>query len=130
MAQRHQSKEIPPKISGIPVVERGPCYNCDEKYSPQHRWKDQKLYLLDGNTIDENKHEEDNPEISMHSLAGINSPQTIRVQGYIKKQSVTILIYSGSIDNFIDHNITKQVELHIYPCENFEIMIVNGGKLA
>ncbi|KAL4192431.1 hypothetical protein AMTRI_Chr06g194200 [Amborella trichopoda] len=144
MAQRRQSKGIPPKISGVPVVEycstnqrreRGLCYNCNEKYSPQRR-KNQKLYLLDGDTIDENQveeeggdppgHAEDNPEIVMHALAGINSPQTMRVQGYIKKQSDTKLIDSSGTRNFI----TKQVDLYVYPCENFEVMIANGEKLA
>ncbi|KAL4199246.1 hypothetical protein AMTRI_Chr03g143980 [Amborella trichopoda] len=134
MAQLRQCNGIPPNISRIlvvgtptqrtsPLIKRGNVTIAMKKIALN-------IDVLDGDTMDENKleeeggdpleHEEDNPEISIHALARINLPQTMRVQGYIKKYT----------HNFIDPNITKQVELYIYPCENLKVMIANGGKLA
>ena len=36
------------------------------------------------------------PSISCHALAGISNPQTLNIEGYIKKKNVTVLIDSGS----------------------------------
>jgi hypothetical protein len=46
--------------------------------------------------------EETTPTISCHALEGINTPQTLKIEGYIKKKKVTMLIDSGSIHNFIN----------------------------
>lgn len=32
--------------------EKGFCYNCDEKYLAGHRCKTRRLYLLDGNEVE------------------------------------------------------------------------------
>ena len=50
---------------------------------------------------------EDQPEISLHALAGVTTPQTMRVKGFFKKLPLTILIDFGSTHNFIDPRITK-----------------------
>ena len=73
--------------------------------------------------------QDDQPEISLHALAGVTAPQTMRVHGYFKKLPFTILIYSGSTHNFIDPRITKQVDCFFHPCSNFEVMISNWGTL-
>eukprot|EP00253_Pinus_taeda_P023907 PITA_23907 len=43
-----------------------------------------------------------NPTISCNALAGITTPQTIKIEGQIKKKKVIVLIDSGSTHNFID----------------------------
>ena len=50
-----------------------------------------------------------NPNISRNSLAGIATPQTLKIEGNIKKKNVIVLIDSGSTDNFIHCNITKEL---------------------
>ena len=84
--------------------EKGICYNCDEKFSRGHRCVQQKIYLLDvdsplaseigeevSDTMDDPvdtqelptdpPYQDDQPEISLHALAGVTSPQTMRVRG-------------------------------------------------
>ena len=40
--------------------------------------------------IEEATSEEITPTISCHALAGISTPQTLNIEGYIKKKKVTI----------------------------------------
>ena len=47
------------------------------------------------------------PTISCHALAGISTPQTLKIEGYIKKKKVTVLIDSGSTHNFIHCKLAK-----------------------
>ena len=71
--------------------------------------------------------QDDQPEISLHALAGVTAPQIMQVRGYFKKLPLTILIDSGSTHNFIDPWIAKQADCFIHPCSNFEVMVANGG---
>lgn len=105
--------------------DKGLCYNCDDKYSPGHRCKMQRLYLLDDSGTEdecgsqeiestqeevENLNEsetEETPEISLHAMAGTTSPQTMRLRGHLGRQPVVILIDSGSTHNFIDPTASK-----------------------
>ena len=50
---------------------------------------------------------EDQPEISLHALARVTTPQTMRVRGFFKKLPLTILIDSGSTHNFTDLRIAN-----------------------
>ena len=89
---------------------RGLYYNCDEKYAPDHRCKEQKLFQIDMTTqaLTEDTTTEDTlelqiedtntptqgdiklnfpheePLISLHALSGISTPQTLKLVGYIK----------------------------------------------
>ena len=49
--------------------------------------------------------EEITPTISCNALAGITKPQTLKIEGYIKKKKVIVLIDSGSTHNFIHSKI-------------------------
>eukprot|EP00253_Pinus_taeda_P033501 PITA_33501 len=78
--------------------KQGLCYYCDEKYSPGHKCKEPKFFQIDAThhnsseeapPIEEPKgEEEDNqkdnvpeePVISLHALAGISSPQTLKIR--------------------------------------------------
>ena len=74
--------------------------------------------------------QDDQPEISLHALARVTAPQTMRVRGYFKKLPLMILIDSGSTHNFINPQIAKQADYFIHPCSNFEVMVSNGGTLT
>jgi hypothetical protein len=39
--------------------------------------------------------------LSCNALAGISTPQTLKIEGCIKKKKVIVLIDSGSTHNFI-----------------------------
>eukprot|EP00253_Pinus_taeda_P024406 PITA_24406 len=96
---------------------KGLCYSCDNKYTKGHKCAEKKLFYIDCEEEEEKEqetskeediHEEQtlekeemNPTISCNALAGITSPQTIKIEGHIKKKKVIVLIDSGSAHNFI-----------------------------
>jgi hypothetical protein len=82
---------------------KGLCYNCDEKYFPRHKCKEQKLFMPISEDVAEEEVETpvaelpkttdiippyDPPEvesiISLNALTGFYSPQTLKLIGYIK----------------------------------------------
>ena len=68
-----------------------------------------------------------NPEKSCSALVGITTPQTLNIEGYIKKKKVIVLIYSGSTHNFIHCKIAKELNCFLYPAPECQVMIANGG---
>lgn len=136
---------VPPikKLSSSEMKERrdkGLCYNCDDKYSPGHRCKTQRLYLLDGAPVENDETEEetgdsqlvrteDFPEISLHAISGTLNPQTMRLKGTIGKHSVVVLVDSGSAHNFIDLMTARKTGVNIRREGTMEVMVANGDKL-
>jgi hypothetical protein len=56
-----------------------------------------------------------------------NTPQTLKLIGYIKHRKVIIMIDSGSTHNFIHHRIAQETHCYIHVVNNFQIMIANDG---
>jgi hypothetical protein len=126
---------------------KGLCYNCDEIYFPGHKCKEQKKFMV----ISEDVYDEDvevspevvlpptddikppfdppevEPLISLHTLIGFSSPQTLKLIGYIKHRKVIILIDSGRTHNFIHLLLAQEVNCYIRVVNNFQIMIANGS---
>jgi hypothetical protein len=71
--------------------------------------------------------EEIAPIISCHALADIGTPQTLKIEGCIKKKDVTLLIDSGSNHNFNNYKLAKFLNFIVFPTPEFEVMIANGG---
>ena len=134
------------------MVERqlkGLCYNCDEKYFPGNKCKEQNIFMA----ISEDVLEEDvedpivstSPEpndmtppldppkvelvISLNALTGFSSPQTLKLIGYIKHRKVIIHVDSGRTHNFIHRCISQETNCYICVVNNFQIMIANGGSM-
>jgi hypothetical protein len=128
---------------------KGLCYNCDDKYFRGHKCKEQKFFM----DILEDVSKEDveaplvlvspeptditppsdppevEPVISLNSLTGFFSPQTLKLIGYIKHRKVIILVDSGRTHNFIHRRIAQETNFYIRSVNNFQIMIVNGGSM-
>ena len=64
--------------------------------------------------------------ILCNALAGINTPQTLKIEGYIKKKKVIVLIDSDSTHNFIHHKLAKDLNGFVYPAPEFQVMIADG----
>jgi hypothetical protein len=62
-------------------------------------------------------------------LAGINTPQTLNIKGYIKNKKVIVLIDSGSTYNFIHYKLTKDLNCFAYLVPEFQVMIADGGTI-
>ncbi len=108
--------------------EKGLCYSCDRKYTKVRKCIENKLFYInceeegkkEQETLkEEDIHQEPTPEkeemnltISCNALAGITSPQTLKIKGYIKKKKLIMLIDSGSTHNFIHCKIAKELKMN------------------
>eukprot|EP00253_Pinus_taeda_P033815 PITA_33815 len=130
------------KMSPIEMAKRrkqGLCYYCDEKYSPGHKCKEPKFFQIDATNYSSSEEdppleepevvEEDNqkdnvpdePVISLHDLAGISSPQTLKIRGFIKHRLVVVLIDSGSTHNFIHQKVVEAAHCFVRAFSNFQV---------
>jgi hypothetical protein len=124
--------------------EKGLCFNCDSKYSKGHKCGEKKLFYIDCEEEEEQEQEQEpsqdenveaisseelTPTISCNALAGISTPQTLKIEGYIKKKKVIVLIDSGSTHNFIHYKLAKALNCFVYPAPEFQVMIADGGTI-
>ena len=113
------------------------CFNCDSKYTKGHQCNKNKLFYIDceegepkeeevsqeeatSEEIEKVTSEEITPTIYCHALSGINTPQTLKIEGYIKNKKVTVLIDFGSTRNFIHCNVAKDLNCFVYLHQNFK----------
>ena len=77
--------------------EKGLCFNCDSKYSKGHMCGEKKLFYIECEEEEEQEPSQDEnvqgisseeltPVISCNALDGISTPQTLKIEGYIKKK--------------------------------------------
>jgi hypothetical protein len=122
--------------------EKGLCFNCDSKYSKGHKCGEKKLFHIDCEEEEEQEQEpsqdenveailseELTPMISCNALNGISTPQTLKIEGYIKKKKVIVLIDSSSTHNFIHYKLAKALNCFVYPVPEFQVMIADGGTI-
>ena len=53
--------------------------------------------------------------ISCNALVGVTTPQTLKIEGHIKKKNLIVLIESGSTHNFINCKVAKELNCFLYP---------------
>ena len=69
------------------------------------------------------------PTISCNALAGITTPQTLKIEGHIKKKKVIVLIDLGSKYNFIHCKVAKELDCFLYLAPECHVMVENGGTI-
>jgi hypothetical protein len=120
--------------------EKGLCFNCDSKYNKGHKCGEKKLFYIDCEEEEEQEpsqhekveaisSEELTPTISCNALARISTPQALKIEGYIKKKKVIVLIDSSSTHNFIHYKLAKDVNCFVYLAPEFQVMIADGGTI-
>ena len=62
-------------------------------------------------------------------MDGISTPQTLNIEGYIKKKKEIVLIDFGSTHNFIPYKLAKDLNCFVYPAPEFQVMIADGGTI-
>ena len=62
-------------------------------------------------------------------MAGITTPQTIKIEGKIKKRKVIVLIDSGSTHNFIHCKVAKELNFLLYPALECQVMVADEGTI-
>ncbi|CAL9132125.1 unnamed protein product, partial [Musa textilis] len=122
---------------------KGLCSHCDERWSKEHHCRQGKLLRIepieekfkaeeldfDQGSIETDK-DIDPITYTVHALAGYSNPQTMQVVGTLKHQPVTILIDTGSTNNFMDRKIATRLSYHIDVCDKFEVKVANGRILT
>jgi hypothetical protein len=131
----------PLKIQKLTRAEMAECqlkglyYNCDDKYFPGHKCKEQNLFMAISEDIQEEYVDnppmpespeipdihplsdppEEEPIISLNALSGFSAPQTLKLIGYIKHRKVIILVDSGKHPQFYSSSHHPRNPL-LYPC--------------
>ncbi|XP_073021562.1 uncharacterized protein [Primulina eburnea] len=117
--------------------EKGLCFNCDEKYGPQHRCKskylllmgtddDSSLYVQEDSDCHQLEELEDISEVSLNALTGQSNPQSLRVTGKYGAHVVNILIDNGSTHNFIRETTAHHLGLDLVTTKGFKVIEGNG----
>ncbi|RRT43948.1 hypothetical protein B296_00046370 [Ensete ventricosum] len=93
---------------------------------------DSKPKNVDLVSEEEDVDEELQPTVStVHALAGYANPQTIKIDEFRKHQPITVLINTGSTNNFMDNKAATRLTLRIEDCSRFDVKgeaLVNRGK--
>ena len=85
----------------------------------------------EGETQDNiNEVQYDSMAISVHALEGLQTPQTMKVKGFIKKQPVMILIDLGSTNNFLDSTLASRLKQKIEQASTFDVKVADGRSLT
>ena len=122
----------------LEMRKKGMCYNCDERWSLNHRCKNRKSYLME--EVEDEKAElveieeeedkaelkEEKAEITLCALLGSTSPSTTRVIAILNGQKNVILLNTGSTHNFMDETLAKGLKLQTNVESNFGVRVANG----
>ncbi|RWW10889.1 hypothetical protein GW17_00025543 [Ensete ventricosum] len=63
---------------------------------------------------------------AVHALAGYSNPQTMKVGGLLKQQPITVLIDTGSTNNFLNSKVVVRLALQIESCNKFDVKVADG----
>ena len=129
--------------------ERGLCYNCDERYGPNHRCRG-KFFLLIASEDDDHPPGPPDPptppsplpsptdqpptplsaQLSLHALSGQPASATLRVLGLITGHDVVVLVDGGSTQYFIHDRLAHFLHLVTLPVPPLTIMVGNGSEIT
>ncbi|CAA0827436.1 Uncharacterized mitochondrial protein AtMg00850, partial [Striga hermonthica] len=70
---------------------------------------------------------EEEAEISMHAMAGIRGPRTMRLPTWVKDRRVMVLIDNWS-SHFINADLSQKLNLPTTKIEPFEVRVANGER--
>ncbi|KAF3776648.1 hypothetical protein EJ110_NYTH35029 [Nymphaea thermarum] len=67
---------------------------------------------------------------SCHSLTDPTKAKAMRVQGYVNKTKVVVLLESGATHNFMSLEAAQKLECPIEPQTPFQVMVGDGSRLS
>lgn len=123
------------------------CFICGEKWTGRnHKCPDQvpihmfqelmELFQLDDCSDDEGNSVQDTDEVIM-AVKGDSSERvtnkkrkTIRFQGFIGKQQLTILLDSGSVGTFVSESLVSSLGLQCQPCQPLKFTTADGSPMV
>ncbi|XP_021768532.1 uncharacterized protein LOC110732838 [Chenopodium quinoa] len=133
-------KAFKPATIAQEKIAKGLCYYCDQPYTREHQcqFKKPQLFTVEiPGSIDSDSDEDlgsfpnsiDEPQISMHALAGNQSFQTMRVIGRIQGKDLHILIDSGSTHNFVDASVASKLGCSLEQIPFQAISVADGNHI-
>ncbi|VFQ68963.1 unnamed protein product [Cuscuta campestris] len=113
---------------------KGLCYNCDKKWSRDHKCGRFVLMMGEEEGDDEEPDMEEEVDVtadisSLHSMAGVTTPRSLRPTGRISGQSIGVLIDGGSIHNFVHPQIVERLGIPVEVISSFRVYVGNGDSL-
>ncbi|VFR00856.1 unnamed protein product [Cuscuta campestris] len=113
---------------------KGLCYNCDKKWSRDQKCGQFILMMGDEEEDDEGHDTEEEIDVtadisSLHSMAGVTTPRSLRLTGRISGQEVGVLIDGGGTHNFVHPHIVEKLGLPIEVVSSFRVYVGNGDSL-
>ncbi|VFQ58232.1 unnamed protein product [Cuscuta campestris] len=112
---------------------KGLCYNCDKKWSRDHKCG--RFVLMMGEEEEEVTDEPtEDVEVtadisSLHSMAGVTTPRSLRLTGHMAGGSVEVLIDGGSTHNFVHPQVVERMGLAVETAPPFRVYVGNGDSL-
>lgn len=115
--------------------KKGLCFRCDEKFELGHCCKEKKLQALVVAEEDEDSEglkyisaQEEEPhldvvEISLNSIVGLTSLNTMKVKGVFEDQDVVVLIDCGATHNFIAHRVVEKLGLALKETSGYGVIM-------
>jgi hypothetical protein len=119
------------------------CY-CDDKFSITHKCPNHHFLLLQVDEEDAIPHFSETPDsptpqpshvgdfehhLSLNALNGSHGAGTLCFHGQIQGVHVSVLLDSGSSDNFLQPRIAHCLNIPIESTEQFKVMVGNGNSL-
>ncbi|MCH79495.1 hypothetical protein A2U01_0000245, partial [Trifolium medium] len=133
--------------------EKGLCFNCDERFSRNHRCKARFLLLIAEDDESDNTEvheaetevleplpdpllawfglpgEANSAQLSYHAMSGTQTAQTIRVVGRVEPHTIHVLVDGGSTLNFIQSQVARKLGLAHSPSPTLKVIVGNGEEL-
>ncbi|VFQ68778.1 unnamed protein product [Cuscuta campestris] len=112
---------------------KGLCYNCDKKWSRDHKCGRFVLMMGEDEGNEEELELEEEDEVtadisSLQSMAGMSTPRSLRLTGQVAGQAVGVLIDGGSTHNFIHPQTVERLGLAVEAVPPFQVYIGNGDS--
>ncbi|XP_061369307.1 uncharacterized protein LOC133312169 [Gastrolobium bilobum] len=122
--------------------EQGLCYYCNEKWNGKHKCKHRFLLLIgdideSDNDVEEEeivwKPENDTTDIkdaALHAMGDHSFGHSLRFKIVFSHKEVSILIDSGSTQNFIQKQLALELQLSITKVKKLRVYLGNGEVLV
>ncbi|KAL5751884.1 hypothetical protein ACOSQ2_022391 [Xanthoceras sorbifolium] len=86
--------------------------------------------IEEGQEEEETENSKEEMSISHHALTGCVGLQIIRLRGKVRNREITILVNSGSTNNFLDPNTAKLTGVEVEETETLWVTVGGGGKIS
>ncbi|XP_061374816.1 uncharacterized protein LOC133317039 [Gastrolobium bilobum] len=123
------------------------CFKCGERWDRTHRCRNAQLQLLvveeaekahDVPTVanEEKGDEEEQPigtdtlQLSVYSILGLSSNQSMQLWGSVKRERVTTLVDYCATHNFVNRHVAEKLGLPIEDSYSFNVVLGDGHKVG